>query len=234
MATSQTISRRPRQRARVRPQPQALPQSKPQALSQPKLRPQREPQLTEQDFARLSVGQYHAMAQAGVLLSGDPIELLEGYLVRKMTKHPPHVVATLKTAEVLREILPSGWHVRSQEPITTRTSEPEPDIAVVQGAFETYVKNHPRPDDVALVVEVSDVSLARDRGLKLELYARARITEYWIINLVDRQIEVLTEPSGPKRNPNYSRVVVYGLAESIPLVISGREIARIAVRDLLP
>lgn len=234
MATSQTISRRPRQRPRVRTRPESLPQPKPQALPQPKPDSQCEPQLTAQDFARLSVGQYHAMAQAGVLLSGDPIELLEGLLVRKMPKHPPHVIANENAADLLRRAFPTGWHVRTQQPITTRTSEPEPDVAVVRGARKDYRDKHPGPDDVALVVEVADDSLARDRGLKKGLYARARITEYWIINLVDHQIEVLTQPSGPKRNPDYARVAVFGLAESIPLVIAGREIARIAVRDLLP
>jgi len=103
----------------------------------------------------LTVGQYHAMIRAGELESGATIELLEGWLVTKMTKSPPHSAATAKTRRRLNEILPDGWSVDAQEPVTTADSEPEPDVAVIRGLREDYVERHPGPEDVGLLVEKS-------------------------------------------------------------------------------
>ena len=145
---------------------------------------------------RLSVEKYHEMARAGILADGDAIELLEGWLVNKMTKRPAHRVATRKTRLCLERIVPGGWSVDSQEAITTGDSEPEPDISVVRGDTSALLDRHPTPDEVGLVVEVADTSLERGRGLKKRIYARAQIAVYWIVNLIDRQVEVFTEPTG--------------------------------------
>src|SRR5437762_2251497 len=80
---------------------------------------------------RLSVEQYHEMARVGILQSGDPVELLEGILVAKMTKYPPHTLSTQLTREAFQQILLAGWFVNDQEPITTLDSEPEPDVVVI-------------------------------------------------------------------------------------------------------
>src|SRR5947199_10756848 len=82
---------------------------------------------------RLSVAQYHAMADHGILDENDPVELLEGWLVQKMTKHPPHILVTLLIRQALERLFGEGWYVNSQEPITTPESEPEPDVFVVRG-----------------------------------------------------------------------------------------------------
>ena len=124
---------------------------------------------------QLSIDQYHQMIQSGILTDDDPVELLEGWLVSNMPKNPPHSVATQLTRQVLERFLPAGWHVDTQEPITTDTSEPEPDVTVVRGDRRDYLDHHPGPEDVALLVEVADASLQRDRGSKKRLYARARI-----------------------------------------------------------
>src|SRR5205807_4066795 len=76
---------------------------------------------------RLSVAQYHAMARHGILDEDAPVELLEGWLVQKMTKHRPHSRCTHRTRRALERILPAGWYVDTQEPVTTAESEPEPD-----------------------------------------------------------------------------------------------------------
>lgn len=183
---------------------------------------------------RLSVEQYHAMARAGILTEDDPVELLEGWLVQKMTKHRPHVIATGLVRRELERLLPSGWYVAIQDPITTAESEPEPDVAVVRGEERDYPDRHPGPQDVPLVVEIADSSLEQDRGAKKRLYARAGIAVYWIVNLVERQIEIYTEPTGPAANPDYRQRRDYGLADSIPVVLDGAEIFSLAVRDLLP
>src|SRR5262245_39214068 len=115
---------------------------------------------------RFSVDQYHAMIRAGILTEDDPVELLEGWLITKMSKSPKHRVVTQLARETLARVLPSGWYVDAQEPVTTADSEPEPDVAVVRGERRQYLDHHPGPQDVALVVEVADSSLQRDRSLK--------------------------------------------------------------------
>lgn len=182
----------------------------------------------------LSVGQYHAMIQTGILTEDDPVELLEGYLVPKMPKRPRHRVTTRLIRLALESQVPPGWYVDSQEPITTADSEPEPDIMVIRGDTRDYLDRHPGPTDLALVVEVSDATLERDRSLKLRIYASAGMPVYWIANLADGRIEVYTDPSGPTESPSYRDRRSFGREDAIPLMIDGVEVARIAVGELLP
>lgn len=183
---------------------------------------------------RFSVDQYHAMIRAGILTEDDPVELLEGWLVTKMPKNPPHRVATRLIRQALESIAPPGWYVDTQEPLTTIDSEPEPDVMVVRGETRHYLDRHPGPEDVALVVEVADSTLQRDRSLKKRLYAAAGISVYWIVNLLDSQIEVYTDPSGPGEQPGYHQQQNYGPIDTVPLMIEDREVGRLTVRDLLP
>jgi Uma2 family endonuclease len=143
---------------------------------------------------RLSIEQYHAIIQAGILTDDDSVELLEGWLVFKMPKNPPHRVTTRLVRTALENILPAGWYVDSQEPITLSNSEPEPDIVVVRGDTRQYLDRHPGAEDIALIIEVSDTTLQRDRTVKKRIYARAGISIYWIVNLVEEQVEVYSQP----------------------------------------
>jgi Uma2 family endonuclease len=113
-------------------------------------------------------------------------------------------------------------------------SEPEPDLAMVRGPAGRYVEHHPGPEDVALVVEVAESSLAHDREAKGRIYARARIDEYWLLNLVEGRLEVHTEPSSRGAEAVYGRRLTLGTEDRVPLVLEGREVAAIAVRDLFP
>ncbi|MEO6861262.1 MAG: Uma2 family endonuclease [Microcoleus sp.] len=183
---------------------------------------------------RLSVEQYHAMIQAGILADDDPVELLEGWLVFKMPKNPPHRVATRLVRTALENILPPGWYVDSQEPITLQNSEPEPDIVVVRGDTRQYLDRHPGAEDVAIVIEVSDTTLGRDRTIKKRTYARAGIPVYWIVNLVEGQVEVYDRPLGDSEQPDYRQMLIYGRSAVIPIIIEGIEIGAIDVDALLP
>jgi Uma2 family endonuclease len=196
----------------------------------------KEPSGNELDtpIYRLSVDQYHHMIREGILGVEDRVELLEGRLVTKMAINPPHRIATDRTRTALERIVPAGWYVEQQNPIATGESEPEPDIAVVRDTTDDYPDRHPGPSDLALVAEVADTSLSGDRGFKKSLYSRASIPIYWIINLPERQVEVYSDPSGPMETPDFRRRQDHGVADTVPLVIEGREVARIAVRDLLP
>ena len=182
------------------------------------------------DVWRLSVEQYHKMIDAEILDEDDPVELLEGILVTKMAKHPPHRIATQLTRGSLEALTVPGWYADAQEPITLTTSEPEPDVTVVRGRRRQYLDHHPGAEDIGLVVEVADSSLARDRGLKKRTYANAGIPVYWIINLAERKVEVYSEPAAS----DYQQRQDYDADAEVPVVLDGQEVGRLAVRDLLP
>ena len=183
---------------------------------------------------RLSVDQYHRMIREGILTEDDRVELLEGLLVAKMTKNPPHIVATDLLQAALPRIVPAGWFVSMQNPVTMEDSEPEPDARVVRGQPRDYVGRRAGPGDVALVVEVADTSLPSDRGIKKRIYARAGIAYYWIINLSDGRLEVYDDPTGPAEEPDYRGRRDFGPLDTVPLMIEGREVGRLDVRELLP
>lgn len=178
---------------------------------------------------RLTVEQYHQMIQDGILTEDDPVELLEGLLVTKMTKKPQHSLATQLLNDALKPIVTSGWFINIQEPITTADSEPEPDVAVIRGNRRDYRENHPTPEAVALVVEVADATLQRDRTLKLRLYANAGIPVYWILNLPERQLEVYSQP----KDGDYQTRMVYAATDNVAVVIDGQEVGQLMVSDLL-
>jgi len=172
---------------------------------------------------RLSVAQYQAMAQHGILGPEDKVELIRGWLVPKMTIHPPHAVACGLLMDVLPQRLPAGWHLRLQNPTTLEDSVPEPDGAIIRGARRAFdvARGHPQPGDVGLVIEVSDSSLDEDRTTKRALYAEAGIATYWIVNLVDNVVEVHTAPAGG----DYSVVQAIAPGDEVPLVLGGVEVA---------
>ena len=164
----------------------------------------------------------------------DEIELLEGLLVRKMTKNPPHRVATRRTRVALERVVPSGWYVDTQEPIETSDSEPEPDVAVIRGATEAYLESHPPASAVGLVVEIAEASVKRDRELKDRVYARARIPVYWLLNLESDRLEVFSQPEGSGSGAKYASHVELTRDESVAFSLDGVEIASVPVSSLLP
>lgn len=183
---------------------------------------------------RISVDQYHLMVASGVFADNEAVELLEGWLMPKMPKNPPHNLAMGLLCDALRAILPPGWHIDCQGSVTTNDSEPEPDVSVIRGARRDYPAGHPEPKDVGLLVEVSDTTLTRDRGTKKQIYARAGIPVYWIVNLVDRQVEVHADPSGPGDQPVYRQRQVYKPGDSIPVVLDGKQVGKVDVKAILP
>jgi Uma2 family endonuclease len=182
---------------------------------------------------RFTVEEYHLMGRVGVLTEDDRVELLEGWIVPKMMHNPRHDATIDQAQELIRQQLPAPWRIRIQSAITTLDSEPEPDLAVVLGPASRYVSRHPGPGDIALVIEVADASLSDDRTVKARLYARAKIPAYWIINLVDAQVEVYSEPSTDASSPSYQHKQLFRTKDEVPLTIDGKEIGRILVSDLL-
>ena len=185
---------------------------------------------------RLSFQQYRAMVEANILTKYDKIELLEGLMVHKRPKTHGHVIATELTHGVLMDAIPDGWFCSMQNPIAMpeSDSEPEPDAKIVRGKIRDYTHRYVEARDVALVVEAADASLPEDQGFKKFLYARASIPFYWIINIPANRLEIYSDPTGPEPSPDYRRRTEFGPEDVIPLILDGREVARIAVGDILP
>lgn len=172
--------------------------------------------------------EYHRMADAG-LFDGSRVELLQGEVWKMSPQHRPHFRTIRAVAEALEMAFGDLFDVQQQAPLGLDSdSEPEPDVAVVAGSWADY-EDHPVSADVKLVVEVSDSSLAKDRIKKASSYARAGIQDYWIVNLVDRQVEIYRDPSPEGA---YQSILILGPTKSIaPLQAPNAEIH---VVDLLP
>ena len=153
--------------------------------------------------------QYEAMVESGIFTERDKLQLINGILVAKVTQGDDHCVADDLCRDGLSAVMPPGWFVRSNKPILLPPDgAPEPDEAVIRGSTRDYArgkKGKPRAADVALVVEIAQSSVAADREM-IAVYGRAGIPVYWIINLVDRQIEVYSGPHGG----GYAKCEVYG------------------------
>ena len=147
---------------------------------------------------RFSVKLYDRMTRDGTLTDEDRVELLEGVVYDKMPHNAPHDSCLYRLhTRMLLALAPQGWVVRCQSAVTFPSSVPEPDVAVVPGPEGLYDDVRPTAADLLLVVEASDSTLARDRGLKQRVYARSRVPVYWIVNLADGVVEVYTAP--PRR-----------------------------------
>jgi Uma2 family endonuclease len=138
--------------------------------------------------------EYDRLIEKGVFGTEDRIELLGGALVVREPQGSPHAMGIRMAEEALRRVFAAGWDVRGQLPVALDDdSEPEPDISVVPGSFRDY--RHGHPPRAVLIVEVAESSLALDRALKGSLYARARVPDSWIVNLVERVLEVHRDPA---------------------------------------
>jgi Uma2 family endonuclease len=181
-------------------------------------------------LARLTVDQYEAMVDSGVFTKRDRFQLINGLLVTKVSKSPRHVLAARNVRDELQALIPPGWDLRIEDPVRLPPgSEPEPDISVARGDKKDYATRHPEPADLALVVEVAESSLSEDRKLA-SVYGAAGIPVYWIVNLKARQVELYTV----KHRRGYGRARVFKTGQSIPVMIDGATVGRIAVADILP
>jgi len=145
---------------------------------------------------RLSSERYHTMIEKGIFGEDEHIELIEGEIVTMSPIGSEHSGVVDQLSEILVDQLAKRAVVKVQGPIQLdEHSEPEPDIVLSKPRRDYYKRSLPTPADVLLVIEVADSSLAYDRGVKMPLYAQAGIAEAWIVNLIDRWIEVYRDPS---------------------------------------
>jgi Uma2 family endonuclease len=181
---------------------------------------------------KFSVAEYHGMIAAGILTENDSVELLEGWIVPQMPHNPLHDSTIQFINKRLGPLLPSSWYIRIQSAITLEDSEPEPDVAVVQGTSRTFRLRHPEPADIGLVIEVSDSTLIQDRPAKYAVYASAGIREYWIINLEDLKVDVFWQPRTRFGKAQYRKKAHFRSGQDIPLQLATHRMT-VRVDDLI-
>ena len=198
--------------------------------------------ITGPGIERLNVDQFHRMIKLGILHEGEPIELIDGILVRKdnsdrgadpMTHGPKHALCIQRCRELEGQLRPHPYHLRQQLPITLSAErEPEPDIAIVRGGIEDYQDHHPVGSDCLMVIEVADSSLEYDRTTKVRMYAAAGIFHYWIVNIQERQIEVYESPIPAEER--YAKRTDFQVDDTVRLLLDPDTFVDVEVRAILP
>jgi Uma2 family endonuclease len=179
---------------------------------------------------RLTVEEYDRLEAAGTLVDLR-VELIDGFLVRKTIPGPPHARAVEAAHEHIDRLLTPGWWMQVDTPVRIPWFDVlEPDLSIVRGRRVDFRGRHPSPGDFALLVEVADDSLEVDRGEKLAAFAIGEIPVYWIINLIDRQVEVYSNPLQGR----YQSSQVFRPGQTMTLAIDGEKAGRIAVAKFLP
>lgn len=144
---------------------------------------------------KISVTEYHRMAEAGILTEDDRVELLNGEIIVMRPIGPSHTAHVKGINRILSRLLEGLATVGVQDPIVLNDlSEPIPDISILRWRQDDYLHAHPKPQDVLLLIEVADSSVNIDRDAKMPTYAQAGIPEYWIVNIPAKKVEVYRYP----------------------------------------
>jgi len=185
---------------------------------------------------RFTPEEYDRLVHSGFFPTDARLELLEGIITMMTPMGEPHAAVTHHFGDVILALLPKGWTRRTQLPIVTIDSRPQPDCCVFRGAAMDYTSRHPGAADIAIVMEIADSSVLSDRRNKQRIYAAAGIPEYWIVNLPCRKVEVYRKPTPAEgeRPATYELVESYDSDKPLPVVLDGDEIGTLAVRDILP
>lgn len=189
----------------------------------------------------LTVDQLDRMIEAGILREGDPVELIDGVLVRKdcaapggnpMVHSPRHASVVSRLQRIDRYVEAAGYHVRTQLPVTlSSVQQPEPDAAVVHGTPDAFAERHPGPSEIAAVMEVADSSVEYDRTTKQRLYASANIPQYWIVNVPEGHVELYDLPA--PANGRYGRRRDFKPGEALELLLGSGHVVSLPVGEIL-
>jgi Uma2 family endonuclease len=145
---------------------------------------------------RFTIAEYEQNAPTGIFSEDERYELIQGEIVQMAALGPQHATCVDRLYQRLFRLVGDRAFVRGQNPVRLgQHSQPQPDIALVQPRDDFYVHGHPEPEDVLLLIEVSESSLTYDRDVKLPLYARAGIVEVWLVALLPQVVEVYRVPS---------------------------------------
>jgi Uma2 family endonuclease len=210
-------------------------QERPAAVTQPpaaELTVKETPQEEVLRPRRWTTAEYYRLGELGVF-DEERVELLDGEIWTLPPQGTPHYSAIRRAIDALEVAFGDGFDLRQEAPMTLEDgTEPEPDVLVVVGSWRDYEGHHPMPTEARLLVEVSDATLRKDRSKKVNDYARAGIADYWIINLVHRQLEVYRDPAPIASGFGYKTMLTLFDGDTIaPLSASDNPIA---VGDLFP
>ena len=184
---------------------------------------------THPERRKFTVDEYYRMAEVGILHPDERVELIDGEIILMAPIGPLHNSGVIRLNENFVALLRGRFVVMPQGAMRlSRLSAPEPDLALLKLRADSYMNSLPTPDDIVVVIEVSNTTLAYDRGTKVNLYAEASIPETWIMNLVEDCIESFTQP-GPD---GYAQHAIYRRGDTIsPSTLPD---VQFAVADLLP
>jgi Uma2 family endonuclease len=172
-------------------------------------------EVTEPGLHMWTVDDYHRMIASEILTTETRVELIEGQIIEMSPQQPPHAATTQRTWKYLNRMLAGKADIRIQLPITLPpNSEPEPDIAVVRINPREYISGHPTPDDIFLLIEVADSTFTTDRNKKSRIYAKAKIPEYWVLNVNSQQIYIFREPG----ENGYTQEIILDINAKISLI----------------
>lgn len=161
---------------------------------------------------RFRVEDFRRMTEAGILPEESGWEIIDGYLIDKMSIGSKHASVVRRVSKLLEREFGNLTQVSGQNPVhIDEFNEPEPDIALLKPREDFYDESHPRPEDVLLLIEVSDSTIEFDREVKKKLYAQAEIIEFWLVNLKDDTIEIYSQP----KNGNYRLARILEKGETI-------------------
>ncbi|MEH2400507.1 Uma2 family endonuclease [Nostoc sp.] len=199
---------------------------------------------------RFTIIEYHRLIELGFLTEANHIELIRRELIQMTAKGTPHTVCSSILCRQLDRLLGDVWRqaaslrdalrtrlqavIRGQDPITlSNQSEPEPDVIIARGKDEDYLAHHPYPEDILLVIEISDKTIDYDQTTKLSLYAEAGIYDYWIVNLLARQLERHSQPYQNAQS-KFSYLSKQIFLSNQPVAIHGFEDALLDLSRLFP
>lgn len=179
------------------------------------------------DF-KWTLKQYHHMIKAGILTEDQRVELLFGKIVEMSPIGRFHAACVKQINRYFHKKLGDAVTIGIQDPVTLlEESESGPDISILKYRSDNYVSQHPQGPDIILLIEVSDQTLQKDRTVKKTIYAMAGVADYWIVNLIDRQIEQYLQP---KNDGSYAQVNIFSESESF----DSEHCGHVFVKDLLP
>lgn len=162
-----------------------------------------------------TVEEYYRIAETEILDPSERVELIEGKIIRRAAKGIGHVIAGRRSRNLLEGRLGGQVLVWTQDPIRLNDySEPEPDIALVMPPLERYRDRHPTTADVYLIIEIADTTISNDCQKKSRIYARSGIADYWVLDIVDRQLHVFRGPT----KDTYKNESIFSENETVSLL----------------
>jgi len=175
--------------------------------------------------------EYYQMAELG-FFHGKRVELIEGEIIEMSPIKSLHATVVRLVLDIMRSVFAKGYIVDSQLPMSfSKITEPEPDVAIVKGEIKDFVQTHPKTAE--LIIEVSDSTLRYDRTKKMNLYAKNKIQEYWILNVKNRSLEIYRRPIQDKElGFVYTEIQILTAKDTVaPLAAPD---SKIKVADILP